>query len=64
MPTVREVLTARIQRLVGKRQHAVELAQTLQSEIDAARAELAALSGVDEGKLARLQAIGVIKIED
>lgn len=64
MATVREVLTAKIQRLVQKRQQLVQLAQEIQAEIDQLRAERDALVVADEDRLARLQALGVIEAKD
>lgn len=64
MPTVREVLTARIQRLRQKKQQAVDLVQSLQAEIDALVLERDTLTLADEDRCARLQSLGVIEARD
>lgn len=64
MATVREILTAKIQRLRQKRQMAVDNAQSLQAEIDALVAERDGLTQNDEDRCARLQALGVIEAKD
>lgn len=64
MPTVREVLTNRIQRLRQKRQQAVDLAQSLQADIDALVAARDGLTTADETHCAMLQSLGVIEARD
>lgn len=64
MATVREVLKAKLERLRDKKARLVSEAQSLQDEIGALKTELDALAPIDEDRLARLQALAVIKAED
>lgn len=64
MPTVREVLKARIDRLQERKARLVLEAQTLQIEIDALQAERVSLTASHDDLFQRLQALGVMKAED
>jgi len=64
LPTVRAVLTAKIQRLQQKKQQAVATAQECQVQIDVLRDLRDNLTPGEETKLAELQTLSVIKAED
>lgn len=64
MPTVREAIFARLQRLQDKKARLVAEAQSIQSEIDALKAERDTLTQAEEDRFIRLQALAVIAAKD
>jgi len=61
MPTIRDTLTAKLERLRDKKARLQAEAVAVQAEIDRLKATKDALTPADDVKLADLQAVGVIK---
>jgi FtsZ-binding cell division protein ZapB len=64
MPTVREILKLKIDRLQERKARLLADVTAVQASIDALQAERATLTQADDDRIGRLVALGAVKVDE